>query len=139
MRRVLREADAEARISLLSEELGRRFPPAETIFLGEKMGEVHRLVRDVAPTTATVLVTGPSGTGKELVSRVIHALSPRKEKPFVAVQCSALAETVLESELFGHERGAFTGAVALRKGRFELADGGRCSSTRSATSRPPCR
>ncbi len=124
VRRVLREAEAEARISLLSEELGRRFPPVETIFLGGKMEEVHRLVREVAPTTATVLVTGPSGTGKELVSRVIHALSPRKEKPFVAVQCSALAETVLESELFGHERGAFTGAVARRKGRFELADGG---------------
>ncbi len=82
VRRVLREAEAEARISLLSEELGRRFPPVETIFLGGKMEEVHRLVREVAPTTATVLVTGPSGTGKELVSRVIHALSPRKEKPF---------------------------------------------------------
>jgi DNA-binding NtrC family response regulator len=124
VRRVLREADAEARISLLSEELGKRFPPAEMIFLGEKMAEVQRLVRDVAPTTATVLVMGQSGTGKELVARVIHALSPRRENPFVAVQCSALAETVLESELFGHERGAFTGAVGTRKGRFELADGG---------------
>ncbi|MBE0603745.1 MAG: sigma-54-dependent Fis family transcriptional regulator [Deltaproteobacteria bacterium] len=124
VRRVLREADAETRISLLSEELGKRFPPAETIFLGERMAQVHRLVRDVAPTTATVLVTGQSGTGKDLVARVIHALSPRREKPFVAVQCSALAETVLESELFGHERGAFTGAVGMRKGRFELADGG---------------
>ncbi|MEW6719548.1 MAG: sigma-54 dependent transcriptional regulator [Thermodesulfobacteriota bacterium] len=124
VRRVLREAEAEARISLLSEELGKRFPPAEMIFLGGKMAEVHRLVREVSPTTATVLVTGPSGTGKELVARVIHASSPRREKPFVAVQCSALAETVLESELFGHERGAFTGAAALRKGRFELADGG---------------
>lgn len=88
------------------------------------MAEVHRLVREVAPTTASVLVTGQSGTGKELVARVIHTLSPRKEKPFVAIHCSALAENLLESELFGHERGAFTGAVGTRKGRFELADGG---------------
>jgi DNA-binding NtrC family response regulator len=122
--RVLREADAEARVALLSEELGRQFPPPEMIFLGERMGQVHRLVRDVAPTTATVLIAGPSGTGKELVARVIHGLSPRRNGPFVAVHCAALAETLLESELFGHERGAFTGAAAARKGRFELADGG---------------
>ena len=124
VRRVLREAEAETRISLLSEEIGSRFPPIEMIFLGEGMAEVHRMVREVAPTTATVLVTGQSGTGKELVARVIHALSPRKEKPFVAIHCSALAETLLESELFGHERGAFTGAAGTRKGRFELGDDG---------------
>ena len=124
VRRVLREAEAEARISLLSEELGKQFPPVGTIFLGGAMEEVHRLVREVAPTTATVLVSGPSGTGKELVARVIHSLSPRRDRPFVPVQCAALPETLLESELFGHERGAFTGAVATRKGRFELADGG---------------
>jgi len=123
-RRIFREAEAEARISLLSEELGKRFPPADTIFLGGAMQEVHRLVREVAPTTATVLILGASGTGKELVSRVIHDLSPRRERPFVPVQCAALPEPLLESELFGHERGAFTGAVAARKGRFELADGG---------------
>jgi DNA-binding NtrC family response regulator len=124
VRRVLREAEAETRISLLSEELGRQFPPLETIFLGKAMDDVRRLVREVAATPATVLVTGPSGTGKELVARVIHQVSPRQEKPFVAVHCGALAETLLESELFGHERGAFTGAVAARKGRFELSDGG---------------
>jgi len=124
VRRVLREAEAETRISLLSEELGKQFPPMGTIFLGGVMEEVHRLVREVAPTTATVLISGPSGTGKELVARVIHNLSPRKEKPFIPVQCAALPETLLESELFGHERGAFTGAVAMRKGRFELAEGG---------------
>jgi DNA-binding NtrC family response regulator len=124
VRRVLREAEAETRISLLSEELGKQFPPVGTIFLGRAMEPVHRLVRDVAPTSATVLVSGSSGTGKELVARVIHNLSPRKEKPFVPVQCAALPEALLESELFGHERGAFTGAVATRKGRFELADGG---------------
>jgi DNA-binding NtrC family response regulator len=124
IRRVLREAEAERTISLLSEELGRQFPPTEMIFLGEKMQQVYQMVREVAPTPATVLISGPSGTGKELVARMIHQLSPRMEKPFVAVHCAALAETLLESELFGHERGAFTGAVAPRKGRFELADGG---------------
>lgn len=124
VRRVLREAEAEARISLLSEEIGKQFPPVGTIFLGGVMEEVHRMIREVSPTTATVLISGPSGTGKELVARVIHNLSPRREKSFVPVQCAALPETLLESELFGHERGAFTGAVATRKGRFELADEG---------------
>ncbi len=122
--RVLRQAEAETKISLLAEELGKRFPPVETIFLGEKMERLHRVIREVAPTTATVLLTGQSGTGKELVARVIHNGSPRREGPFVAVHCAALADTLLESELFGHERGAFTGAVSARKGRFELADGG---------------
>ena len=124
VRRVLREADQEQKLSFLSEELGKQYPPSELIFLGKTMGPVRRLVEEVAPTTATVLVAGPSGTGKELVARLIHQLSPRRDGPFVGVHCSALAETLLESELFGHERGAFTGATALRKGRFELADGG---------------
>jgi len=124
VRRVLREAEADRTLSLLSEELGKQFPPAEMIFLGEKMQKVYQLVKEVAPTTASVLISGPSGTGKELVARVIHQMSQRREKPFVPVHCAALAETLLESELFGHERGAFTGAVASRKGRFELADGG---------------
>ena len=124
IRRVLREMESERTISLLSEELGKQFPPTEMIFVGEKMNSVCRLVREVAPTPATVLITGPSGTGKELIARMIHQWSPRREKPFVAVHCAALAESILESELFGHERGAFTGAVAMRKGRFELADSG---------------
>jgi DNA-binding NtrC family response regulator len=124
VRRVLREAEAEQRISLLSEELGKRFPPVEMIFLGESMQGIRQMVQEVGPTTASVLISGSSGTGKELVARVIHQLSPRKEKPFVAVHCAALSETLLESELFGHERGAFTGAISTRKGRFELADGG---------------
>jgi two-component system response regulator AtoC len=124
VRRVLREAEADRTISLLSEELGKQFPPMEMIFLGEKMQKVFQLVKEVSPTTASVLISGPSGTGKELVARVIHQMSPRREKAFIAVHCAALAETLLESELFGHERGAFTGAVATRKGRFELADGG---------------
>ncbi len=124
VRRVLREAEAEQTISLLSEELGRQFPPMDMIFLGKKMQHVYRMIREVAVTPASVLITGQSGTGKELVARVIHQLSLRQNKPFVAVHCAALAETLLETELFGHERGAFTGAVAARKGRFELADNG---------------
>jgi two-component system NtrC family response regulator len=78
----------------------------------------------VAEAKATVLITGESGTGKELIAKAIHFGSPRREAPFVSVNCSALVETLLESELFGHERGSFTGAVATRKGRFELAEGG---------------
>ena len=124
VRRVLREAESERKIHLLSEELGRQFPSAETIFLGEKMAQVRKLVQGVAPSEATVLISGQSGTGKELIARTIHNLSPRREGSFIPVHCAALAENLLESELFGHERGAFTGAVSARKGRFELADGG---------------
>jgi DNA-binding NtrC family response regulator len=124
IRRALREVEAEQTISILSEELGQQYPPMDMIFLGERMQAVFRMVQEVAPTPATVLISGPSGTGKELVARVIRQLSPRKERPFIAIHCAALAETLLESELFGHERGAFTGALAARKGRFELADGG---------------
>jgi two-component system NtrC family response regulator len=90
----------------------------------KKMRDIFDTIQKVAPAAATVLIEGESGTGKELVARSIHFNSPRREKPFVAVNCSALAENLLESELFGHERGSFTGAVATKKGRFELADGG---------------
>jgi transcriptional regulator with GAF, ATPase, and Fis domain len=88
------------------------------------MAQVRKLVQGVAPSGATVLITGQSGTGKELIARMVHNLSPRREGSFIPVHCAALAENLLESELFGHERGAFTGAVSARKGRFELADGG---------------
>lgn len=86
--------------------------------------KVFTLIEKVAPTAATALITGPSGAGKELVARAIHDASPRAKKPFVAVNCAALSESLLESELFGHERGSFTGATETTKGRFELADGG---------------
>ena len=86
--------------------------------------KVRKLIRQVAPTEATVLLSGRSGTGKELAARMIHQLSPRKDQPFIAVSAAALPETLLESELFGHEKGAFTGAAARKLGRFELADRG---------------
>ncbi len=95
-------------------------------FIGKSkpMRDVFEMIRKVAPANASVLVEGESGTGKELVAKSIHFNGQRRDKPFVPVNCSALSENLLESELFGHERGAFTGAVAKKKGRFELADGG---------------
>ena len=90
----------------------------------KKMQDVFDIIRKVAPANATVLIEGESGTGKDLVAKSIHFNSPRRDHPFVAVNCTALAESLLESELFGHERGAFTGAVSSKKGRFELADSG---------------
>ncbi|WP_407313332.1 sigma-54-dependent transcriptional regulator [Desulfosporosinus sp. SB140] len=90
----------------------------------EKIQAVKHLAERVAPTPATVLILGESGTGKELVAHAIHTLSPRVDGPFIRVNCAALTETLLESELFGHEKGAFTGAHTRKTGRFELADGG---------------
>ena len=97
---------------------------AKIVGAAPSMIEVYKTVAQVAPTTSTVLIVGESGTGKELVARAIHAKSPRAGKPFVAVNCAALPESILESELFGHEKGSFTGANATKRGLFEEANGG---------------
>src|SRR5262245_58209879 len=88
------------------------------------MRNIARMIDQVAPSTATVLITGESGTGKEVVADAIHSASPRRMKPMIKVSCAALPETLLEAELFGYEKGAFTGANARKEGRFELANGG---------------
>jgi DNA-binding NtrC family response regulator len=108
----------------LKEELKNAGALPGVIGRSRVMQDVVKTVRTVAPTEASVLILGESGTGKERVARAIHQLSARSEKPFVAVSCGALPDTLLETELFGHERGAFTDAQKQRRGRFELADGG---------------
>lgn len=108
----------------LSEELSSKLGFQGLIFESDAMKKVAELIAKVAPTKTTVLIEGESGTGKEVVARTIHAKSALADKPFIAVNCGALTETLLESELFGHEKGAFTGATSQKKGRFELADGG---------------
>jgi len=108
----------------LREELGGGSGLPGVVGRSRAMQDVVRVVRTVAPTDASVLIQGESGTGKECIARAIHRLSRRAEKPFIALSCGALPETLLESELFGHERGAFTDAQKTRKGRFELANGG---------------
>ena len=96
------------------------------------MEKILNISQRVAGTDSTVLIMGESGTGKELIARYIHAHSRRVNQPFIAVNCGAIPPDLLESEMFGHERGAFTGAVGARMGMFQLANGGRSSSTRSA-------
>lgn len=108
----------------LRSEVKKRYSFAEMIGKNKQMQLLFTMIEKVAPTPASVLITGESGTGKELVARAIHNYSPRDKEPFISVNCAALPESLLESELFGHEKGAFTGAIALRKGRFELADRG---------------
>ncbi|HWR83308.1 MAG TPA: sigma-54 dependent transcriptional regulator [Candidatus Deferrimicrobium sp.] len=109
---------------VMRDRLAEIFPTAEIIGQSPAIQRVRELISAVASKEATVLITGPSGTGKELVARAIHALSPRAAKRLVAINCAAFPETLLESELFGYERGAFTGAEKTKQGRFELADGG---------------
>jgi two-component system NtrC family response regulator len=109
---------------LLSEALSDRFKYGNMVGKSKGMHKIYEIIDKVAQSKASVLIAGPSGTGKELIAKAIHYGGPRKDRPFISLNCGALAETLLESELFGHERGAFTGAVAMKKGRFELADGG---------------
>ena len=108
----------------LRENLQEIFPSKEAIGRSAAMKKVLDMAETVAPTDATVLITGESGTGKEVIARAIHAASPRRHNPLVTIHCGALTETLLESELFGHEKGAFTGAQFRKKGKFEAADGG---------------
>src|SRR6266850_2136445 len=122
--RVLRQQSLEAENKVLRQQLETRFGLENIIGQSEPMEEVFDLVRQVAPTRATVLLSGESGTGKELIAKAIHNLSPRNQRPMVTVHCAALPPTLLEAELFGHERGAFTGAHERRIGRFEQAQGG---------------
>ena len=119
-RRGRRKADALT--DVLRADVEARFP--ELVGSGEKMAIVRRMVEKIAATDTTVFIAGESGTGKELIARAIHRLSKRANGPFIKVNCGALTETLLESELFGHEKGAFTGAIKQKLGRFELADGG---------------
>jgi DNA-binding NtrC family response regulator len=111
-------------VQALRRHLAKMAPGTDLIGQGPAMHEVVELVKRVAASNASVVVTGDSGTGKEVVARAIHGLSPRKDKPFVALNCSAIPATLMESELFGYERGAFTGADQRRIGNFEMAHGG---------------
>ncbi len=125
---ILKDREEKSRLAeknrLLTEELRSHFLFEDFIGGSGKIKEIVSVIEKVAVTDSNVLITGESGTGKEMVARYIHELSPRKSGPFVKVNCGALTETLLESEMFGHERGAFTGAVRQKLGRFELADGG---------------
>lgn len=124
IRRALRAKSLERQNATLRTQLAGRSSLDRMIGASEALEAVRDRIEQAAPTPATVLIQGASGTGKELVARAIHALSPRANAPFVAVHCAALAPSLLESELFGHVKGAFTGATEDRKGRFELANGG---------------
>jgi two-component system, NtrC family, response regulator AtoC len=124
VRRVLEERRVTDEATTLRQASDAVFPFGEIVAGGGKMRAALELGRSVAPTDATVLITGETGTGKELMARAIHHWSPRAGQAFVAVNCAALTESLLESELFGHEKGSFTGAVGQRRGRFELAHGG---------------
>ena len=124
LKRALAERRPGAENRRLKEPLDSKHGFENIIGVSPAMQEVFATIRQAAPTRATVLIQGESGTGKELVARALHQCSPRRDGPFVPVHCAALAPTLLESELFGHEKGAFTGAVERRRGRFELADGG---------------
>ena len=122
--KAVRERGMRREIDRLREEVGRPAGLEGIVGSSRAMEEVVRKIRLVAPTRMNVLITGESGTGKELVARAIHQLSPRRDRPFLPLNCAAIPETLLEAELFGHEKGAFTGATATRPGKLESAEGG---------------
>ncbi|MFO7937228.1 MAG: sigma-54 dependent transcriptional regulator [Kiritimatiellia bacterium] len=122
--RAVKSRDLEQKVESLKSQLDEKFGMENIIGESDAMKQVFDVVRQAAPTQASVLIQGPSGTGKELIAKAVHRLSTRSKGPFIAVHCAALSSSLLESELFGHEKGAFTGADFQRKGRFEMADGG---------------
>jgi DNA-binding NtrC family response regulator len=122
--RIIKLKNLQRENTILRKKLTRRYVAGDIVSKNPRMHEVLELVGQVASMPSTVLIQGESGTGKELIARAIHYGGARASKPFVALSCAALAETLLESELFGYERGAFTGADSQKKGKFELADGG---------------
>jgi len=122
--KAVKDRERNRELEQLREEMGQRYGPEGIVALSRAMEDVLRKIRLVSPTRMNVLIQGESGTGKELVARAIHAMSPRRLKPFLPLNCAAIPETLLESELFGHEKGAFTGAVAARQGKMEAAEGG---------------
>ncbi|MCX7590038.1 MAG: sigma-54 dependent transcriptional regulator [Kiritimatiellae bacterium] len=124
LQRALEQREMASENIRLRKQLDDRYGLENIVGSSPAMKRVFETVRQAAPTDATILLLGESGTGKELVAQAIHRLSNRAKGPFIAVHCAALAPNLLESELFGHEKGAFTGAIARRRGRFELADGG---------------
>ena len=124
LKRAVRSSEMENENEQLRRQLDDKYGMEQMIGSSVVMQDVFEVIRQAAPTQATILIQGESGTGKELVAQAIHRMSSRSKGAFVAVHCAALAPTLLESELFGHEKGAFTGATGRRVGRFELADGG---------------
>ena len=124
VKRALQNRELVLRHRELEEQLQSNKTFEHIIGKSAAMEHVFEMIRKVAPSRASVLITGESGVGKELIASAIHNLSPRKDKSYIKVHCAALAESLLESELFGHEKGAYTGAVSQKRGRFELADGG---------------
>jgi DNA-binding NtrC family response regulator len=124
LERALRERGLQAEVAQLREQLRSQYEFQNVLSKNERMHAVFELIQNVASTTSTVLIEGETGTGKEQVARAIHQLATARKGEFVPVNCAAIPETLLESELFGHEKGAFTSAIAQRKGRFELADEG---------------
>jgi two-component system NtrC family response regulator len=124
LERIIETKNLKSEIKILRSQLQNKFQIDSIISNSPKMDEVLSLASRAAESKATILITGESGTGKEVLAKAVHFASPRKDKPFIAVNIPALPETLMESELFGHEKGAFTGAERLKKGRFELADKG---------------
>ncbi len=122
--RALRSRELEQKVESLENQLNEKYGLENITGESSAMQHLFEIIQQTAPTQAAVLIQGPSGTGKELVAKAIHRLSSRSKGPFVAVHCAALSTNLLESELFGHEKGAFTGADTQRMGRFEMADGG---------------